>query len=472
MKLSNIALSLVVVLGAVATGGSWYTGKQAEEKYSQLISQANQELKKLEVYGAKAQIKEVNFTRGFFSSEIKYVLDMTNGTESYQFSGDDKLFHGPFPLNRVKQGNLLPSMFSVESQISVPESLKAHLGGQAVALTAQTEMSYANDVHTAIKTHPLTWAEQGLEISAIQTTSTLDSKGRGKIFVQIPSFKATDKEENIQLQFDGIKYEAELTERNSEYPLLSFGKYVWESEKISLSEPSPSEDNATLFIEKLKSTGYGKLNQARYESHGDVVADISLQTTEGKAKIVTVKADILMDVLAKPLDQLTGYIGSPEKFEALDSSTQEQLVKDLLQTSPKLHLKTLSFENEKGKSDLAVIVNLKPFEFENVDNFIDIFENSSVDFTINSSFFEEVNKQLNLLNPKTKANAAEQAKSETAMLIEQAQQSGAVVVDKDNIKFKLEIHDGKVKHNGREMSEEEVQSVLFMLMLGLGSLGY
>ena len=53
MKLSNIALSLVVVLGAVATGGSWYTGKQAEEKYSQLISQANQELKKLEVYGAK-----------------------------------------------------------------------------------------------------------------------------------------------------------------------------------------------------------------------------------------------------------------------------------------------------------------------------------------------------------------------------------------------------------------------------------
>lgn len=65
MKLSNIALSLVVVLGAVATGGSWYTGKQAEEKYSQLISQANQELKKLEVYGAKAQIKEVNFTRGF-----------------------------------------------------------------------------------------------------------------------------------------------------------------------------------------------------------------------------------------------------------------------------------------------------------------------------------------------------------------------------------------------------------------------
>ena len=132
----------------------------------------------------------------------------------------------------------------------------------------------------------------------------------------------------------------------------------------------------------------------------------------------------------------------------------------------------LSFENEKGKSDLAVIVNLKPFELENVDNFIDIFENSSVDFTINSSFFEEVNKQLNLLNPKTKANAAEQAKSETAMLIEQARQSGAVVVDKDNIKFKLEIHDGKVKHNGREMSEEEVQGVLFMLMLGLGSLGY
>lgn len=472
MKLSKIALSLVAVLGAVTAGGSWYTGKQAEEQYNFLVTQANHELKKLEAYGATAQIKEVNFTRGFFSSEVKYVLDVTNGTESYQFSGDDKLFHGPFPLNRVKQGNLLPSMFSVESQISVPESLKANLGGQTVALTAQTEMSYANDVHSTIKTHPLTWAEHGLEISAIETTSTLDSKGRGKIFVQIPSFKVTDKEENIQLQFDGIKYEAELTERNSEYPLLSFGKYVWESEKISFSEPSLNEDTVTLFIEKLKSTGYGKLNQTRYESHGDAVADISLQTKEGKAKIAILKADIFMDALAKPLDQLTGYIGSPEKFEALDSSTQELLVKDLLQTSPKLHLKNLSLENEKGKNDLSVIINLKPFDVENVDNFISIFDNSSIDLNVNSSSLEEMNKQLNLLNSETKANAAEQAKLDTAMLIEQAQQSGAVVVDKDNIKFKLEIHDGKVKHNGREMSEEEVQGVLFMLMLGLGSLGY
>lgn len=37
MKLTKIVLSVVAVIGAVAVGGSWYTGKQVEEKYQELV---------------------------------------------------------------------------------------------------------------------------------------------------------------------------------------------------------------------------------------------------------------------------------------------------------------------------------------------------------------------------------------------------------------------------------------------------
>lgn len=125
MKLTKITLALAGILGIAVVGGSWYTGQQAEQRYQQLVQQGNQSLKALKIYGIDAEIKDVKFERHFFSSDVKYTLEVGTVDERYQLQGDDKLFHGPLPLNRLSQVNLMPAMMSVESKLYLPEKIQA-----------------------------------------------------------------------------------------------------------------------------------------------------------------------------------------------------------------------------------------------------------------------------------------------------------------------------------------------------------
>lgn len=56
-------------------------------------------------------------------------------------------------------------------------------------------------------------------------------------------------------------------------------------------------------------------------------------------------------------------------------------------------------------------------------------------------------------------------------IVEQAKSSEGFVVENDAIKFKLEVDGGKVKLSDKELSEAEVQGILFMLMMSLGGMG-
>lgn len=65
MKKSTLAISVVAVLAAITTGGAWYTGSQVEQRYSELLKQANNTLHSLSAYGIKnAQISDVQFNKG------------------------------------------------------------------------------------------------------------------------------------------------------------------------------------------------------------------------------------------------------------------------------------------------------------------------------------------------------------------------------------------------------------------------
>lgn len=130
MKLSKITLSVVAVIGVVAVGGSWYTGKQVEEKYQELVTQANHQFEQLSgEFGANIAFKDVQIERHFFSSEAKYRLEVDLGDgEKLDFIGNDKIHHGPLPLNRLAKFNFLPVMMSTESKLQAPTQFKKFVG--------------------------------------------------------------------------------------------------------------------------------------------------------------------------------------------------------------------------------------------------------------------------------------------------------------------------------------------------------
>ena len=45
MKKSVVAVGVIVALGVVWTGASWYTGKQLESRLAEMVAQANSEIK-------------------------------------------------------------------------------------------------------------------------------------------------------------------------------------------------------------------------------------------------------------------------------------------------------------------------------------------------------------------------------------------------------------------------------------------
>lgn len=46
MKKSLVAAGVVVALGIVWTGGAWYTGKKLEKHLAEMVTQANDQLKR------------------------------------------------------------------------------------------------------------------------------------------------------------------------------------------------------------------------------------------------------------------------------------------------------------------------------------------------------------------------------------------------------------------------------------------
>ena len=96
MKKSTVAIGVVVALGVIWAGGSWYTGKTAEAQYQKQIDVAN---KQLALLSASAQtdvkIDNVKFSRGFFSSAVSYDITIKPQTDnmSWTIPFEGTLYH-------------------------------------------------------------------------------------------------------------------------------------------------------------------------------------------------------------------------------------------------------------------------------------------------------------------------------------------------------------------------------------------
>ncbi len=471
MKLTKIAVAVVAVVGAVAVGGSWYTGKQVEQRYQEFLQRGNQSLKQLATYGITAEIKDVQFQRHFFSSDVKYTLEAKVDDQTYAFKGDDKLFHGPLPLNRLTKGNLSPILASVENNIQLPENLKVYFNNQDKLGEGKSDISYSGVAKGEFKINPIKVVEEGkgsLTLSESNYIYAYDPKSNKSEFeVKLDSVKGTDAEK-IETNVQGLSYKLNTVSDN-QYPLLTLGEYTVSIKQLKITG---SEDTSfAMLYNNLSSTGKSNLMKGRVISSGDAKADIELQKADTKLKLGQFNMDLLMDTDAKSTNDLTQYLTSPDK---LASEEAGQIVQSILMKSPKLEVKNLSVENEKGKNSLSLNISLDNFDpnkIESFDSMLNVFKASRLEAKLNIPSLEALAAQMNEMDGATKEEATQQAKLTIEELVNQAKASTLADVDNENIKMKLMIDQGKVNLNGRDVPEEEVQGALFILMLGLSSMG-
>lgn len=468
-KLTKIALSVAVVLGAVATGGSWYTGKQVEARYGELVAQANRSLKSLNAYGIDGELKNVKLERGFFSSDVSYNLEAKINGETLQFNGNDKLFHGPLPLNRLLKGNIVPAMASIETNIAVPEQFKADFAKPEL-LVGTTTMSYDESFSGDAKIAAFQSAEFPVALSEITGEFDFDKNGNGKFKSTFPQIKVQNAQQNDEVIFEQLAYDIEI-KGNSPFEQLHIGEFDLKAKAIIFRSTDLAKKGNEFAVRDIHSKGENKIDGSTYLSDAEIDAKITLKDHGNEMNVGKLKADVFTAVDAQTANDLAKVASDPE---LLESDAGLQTVLAMFAKPVKFQIKTISLENGKGKSDLSLVINsdgVNPNNLGDLRDVLNAFKQSKLAVNISVPAAEETLKQMLSLNPKTKANAAEMAKAQMQEVVAKAQANkGLAVVDGDKIKLKLELDQGKVTLNGREVPEQEIQGALFLIMLGLSGL--
>ncbi|WP_373767900.1 YdgA family protein [Glaesserella sp.] len=469
MKLSRIALPVIAVLGIGAVGGSWYTGKLAEEKYIELVELGNHNLKGLAAYGIEAQIKEVKLVRHFFSSDVNYILEAKYAGQSYVFNGNDKLYHGPFPINRLSKGNIVPVMMSTENKLSVSENLKVLFNNQDEVLTGQANIGYAGDVSGNFDTKALKLADDSFSVSETKSEYEYDKSGNGKVKVSVPFIKGHDSESGIRYDLGDSEIVTSFI-GDKTYSYLGLGEYDFKAKSFVLYNESEKQNIA---LKDMTSKGKNSVKDNRFHSVGDFSAQVEEVRPE-EAKAVNwgkVSLDLAFESDAKLTNDMMPYFADSEKAESPEAM---KALEDVVTNDLKLHIKPLAFENAKGKNEFTLVLNLAKFnpnDLKEMDDMLTVFKQSVLDVKLNLASLEELNTQVKMTRDNVSRESAEQeSKLMVNELVNQAKSGGVAVVDSESIKMNLAIDNGKVTLNGREVPQEEIQNALFMLMLGLGSM--
>lgn len=467
MKFSNIALSVVAVMGAVAVGGSWYTGKQAESYYHQMVEQANQQLKSLTQYGINAEIKDVKLERHFFSSAVTYQLEGTLAEQKFALSGNDTLYHGPFPLNRLAGFNLMPVLMSMENQLQTPEALKNVFGdilGHGVA-----NVSYAGatdgEFHLNAAKHQ---DEKGkIETTPLTVQYVYDQKAKnGSLGLKLENAELAMQDGTV-VKLNGVDYQGRFVDDQG-YPYLGLGE--GKVTLKSLQAQSANNSDEAISLQDMQFNWNNSLKGERTLQAG--------QTEIGTLKVGTLdlgkfKMALELDFDAKSANTVMPYLSDTEQLQQQEAG---DAVLQLLSQQPKLNLTNLSLEKGNGKVATELALNLTKFDPSAIGGLNDVLgwlAQSRLSAQIDRAYLEEFGRQAGVAFDKLSVeDAQKKATSLADEFFASAKGTGIAHIDGDKISLELKVDNGKVILNGREVSEEEIQMATFILMMGLGSIGH
>lgn len=458
MKRGKIALGIVSVFALSAIGGSWFTGKQVEKQYLKLVDLANQEFTALEAQGINAKFQDVTIERGIFSSKVAYRLSLSVHQENYDISGDDVLFHGPFPINRLAKFNLLPVLASVENNLSMPTVLKGVLNQDKLGQgTMNIHYSGVLDGNFTLNDlayqDQLTWQSKPINIEYDLTPNA----DRFSIKLSAEQLQVFDKVQGITGKINGLSYRFK-NDGTQGYPNLYLGNGELTLKDVGIE----NSDGNSFWLKEIKSHFSDKLNGDR----ADLQSQFSInQITLNQQNIGKFIVDAALDVDAENMEQLLAELG---KGELADHRKLELLVANLLNKAFKLQINQLALENPSHRTALNLNLNLSDFNLKNIGHMNDVlnmFTTSSFQLQIHRKDIENIVRILAQAENMSASDAEQQGKLIADELFQKAKMANIAVVDAEKISLDIAINQGKVSLNGKTLSESEMQGILLMLML-------
>ena len=499
MKKSTVALGVIVALGIVGVGGAWFTGEKAQTEYLRQIELANQKFQSLGLSDSVNLVyKNKQFDRSFFTSQVEdeVVISLPKEGQVFTIPLSTKLYHGPFPLNQLEKLNFVPTMFSAQGVIGKNETTQPLFdflkSDKPVQYQASTSYSLATKGKVELAGGELTDPESpGTKVtwSNINIGFDVDKDRAGKYDMALDeviadfgpnSADGKDSQDatavkSVKTKMKGMKLDASFNPTKWTYIYTGKGSYTTESFEMTSTDYA---GKTTSIIEKgLKATSDISLNGDFVNLKSESAVDSFV--LDGKELGKLTNNSELNHIEANAANALIEAVFTVFKSVRDDKNVNDEVVSEILSSwvenhgvtifnnQPQLKLNPVSISDNQGKVSLDLNVALaKDPKFDVMKGSLyKQFTDFAVHIHVDKATAEKILTQLSPEEDKAliKENIEEQAKQAAAQNI--------VVNNDKNVTLALVLENGELKLNGQVIPEEQVQGVLFMLIMSAAMQG-
>jgi uncharacterized protein YdgA (DUF945 family) len=268
-KAIGVIAGVVVVAGAAWAAGAWYTGERLEAVLRQRIDEGNARLQAL-LPGGKASLSLESLDRHLFSTDARLQLRLRAAAVDGQPAGQEDVVdiaahigHGPFPLERVKRGQLMPVMaagtFALQENDTVRPWFALTQG--AAPLSGHAAIGYSQSVSGTVTLAPVKLARDGnvLDFSGLALDFSQDADKRTRLdgAVDTLSFKTADAELPSQIEVTGITLATDMRPGPAD---LQVGSNVLSAKQIAFTPANRAPVILTGYTQRTEaSAGQGGL---------------------------------------------------------------------------------------------------------------------------------------------------------------------------------------------------------------------
>lgn len=498
MKKSVVALGVIVALGALGVGGAWFTGEKAQTEYLRQIELANKQVQALGLSDSfKVVYQNKQFERGFFTSQVEdeVVISLPKEGQVFTIPLSTKLYHGPFPLNQLEKFNFVPTMFSAQGVIGKNETTQPLFdflkSDKPVQYQASTSYSLATKGKVELAAGEMTdphSPQNKISWSNINIGFDVDKDRAGKYDMTLdevtadlgPSSADGDSQDatavkSVKTKMKGMKLDASFNPTKWAYIYTGKGSYSTESFEMTSTDYA---GKTTSLIEKgLKATSDISLNGDFVNLKSESAVDSFV--LDGKELGKLTNNSELNHIEANAANALIEAVFTVFKSVRDDKNVNDEVVSEILSSwveehgmaifnnQPQLKLNPVSISDNQGKVSLDLNVALaKDPKFDLMKgNLYKQFTDFAVHIHVDKATAEKIMTQFAPEEDKAliKAQIEEQAKQAAAQNI--------VVNNDKNVTLALVLEKGELKLNGQVIPEEQVQGVLFMLIMSAAMQG-
>lgn len=476
MKKSLVAVGVIVALGVVWTGASWYMGSKIESRLQEETKLANVQLAQLAKnaqFGADIKLEIRDYKKGVFTSNADFAVviskDASEVVEDQDKKVEEIIFttdidHGPFPLSDLAKFNLAPKLAAMNNTLVNNDTTKElfKLTKDKSLFDIHTSLAFDGAVSGEAKLNPIDFAENGgtvkttpltIEFSSDKTATNFTTSVKGDQVVVTKDGEETFTIKNISGSVAGTKVNNDQYLFNEQ--LLSF------AEIAHTSKDKASDFSLKDFSLTTKSDIKDKLFNISQTYYFKSLNVAGLEFGAGKFGYSIDKADT--DAMLLLTKVYNNSLLPWNKYHYGNDDIVEKAVRDVLEKGLVFRIDEASLTNKSGVSKLNFNLDLNAFNvkvlesqekspaelfnylFKNIDFNIDLSLPMLAEFRNTTQYLDAARYQETALTDEEKkeietatATDIEQLKTELQQNINQISQD-----EKDALPLMLLAQDGK-----------------------------